>query len=102
MALSVSHCMGSQVPVPGIDRSGQNGLRRVHPCNLRIYRMRSDRIERATGLCPSDCEDPTKDCGIPMDGAFKRPKFHTDIPTVSVSAEAEILGESFLVQRLLR
>jgi hypothetical protein len=101
MALSVSHCMGSQVPLSDIDRSDQNGLRGVHPCNLRIYRMRSGRVERATGPFPSDRNDSSEDCGIAMDGSFKRPKRHANISTVPASAEAEILRRQFLVQRLL-
>ena len=55
MALSVSYCLGSQVSIPGIDRSDQRKLSEQHSCNLWFFQVRSGGIERAAGSrasCP--------------------------------------------------
>ena len=73
MALPISHCMGSQVPVQSAGWAYQGGSVYGNPSHLWLYRLRNHGTERAKGSCSPNRDDPAKNSDIGFDGPAERP-----------------------------
>ena len=102
MALSVPCGLGSEVPFPNSDGSGKGRVGIWYPGDLWFCGMRGCGIERATGSCASGDDDPAEGIGISSAGTTERADVDEDVPAVPVLKEETVLGQSFLVQRVLR
>jgi len=102
MALSVPWGMGTEIPVSGFDRWCEGGRRERDSSHLRFCRLRSGGVERSTRPCaPGD--DGTAQAGdIVIDGSTEGPDIDALVSPVPEFEEEAILGQSFLVQRVLR
>lgn len=102
MALSVPHHLDSQISVQGIGRSRQRSDSRRHPGNLRFCRVRGYGVECSKGPRASGGDGPAEGCDFRSDGPRQRSDSDEGVQSVSGIAQKALLGQSFLVQGVLR
>ena len=70
--VSISSGLGSEVPLPSVERSGRRGVVQMYPRIHRAIRLRSGGVERATGPCASIGEDHSESLHIGVYGNNQR------------------------------
>jgi len=94
--------MGTEVPISDIGRRDKRGSRVWNTSDMRICRMRSSGAECTKGSRAFDRDDSTEGIDIVSDGEAQGSDLAEDIQSASGTEEEAVLGESFLVQRVLR
>jgi hypothetical protein len=101
MALPVSHHLGSEVSLPDPDRSHRSKGCRRGGSDLRVCRSRGGGAECAERPCPLDRDGSAEGLDLGTDGASQRADVDEDLQAVPAFAKKALLGQSFLVKRVL-
>jgi len=102
MALSVSHHLGSKIPVPDSDWANRSERCRRSPGNLRLCRNRGGGTECPKGSCASDRDGAAKAVDLGSHGPSERSNVNEDLQAVQAPEKKALLGQSFLGKGLLR
>ena len=92
MALPISHSMGAEVPISGVERCHWSGGAQLYRGVLQPVTLPGSRAERTAGSCASVGEGATKSVDFEADGSGQGSNSPQIVYKISVSSEKAVLG----------